>query len=258
MDFPVWSDRWAIFATWGDVTFAIASLVLIVLLVLWWRQESRAWFRIVTATLLAALVLAIASYYMFVVPPHVAGCPQVCPGWRGYPLRFAQYNLDGGSEIAALDFAFNVLILWLLWLAATVIWRLLAAMVQLDVRGRRFRLLFVLLVGILPWAVLPRVLNPPAPQVEGEDLRLANNARRAAEFTYGITGVWVQRLALEDVRSATAGAEFGSVNEVCLRGYTYFFIPWQRYRISLDANGTTALSLEAMPLEGSCWPEDGQ
>jgi hypothetical protein len=258
MDFPVWSDRWAIFATWGDVTFATASLVLIGLLVLWWRQESRAWFRVVVGTLLAALLLAIASYYMFVVPPHMAGCPQGCAGWRGYPLRFAQYNLDGSSEIAALDFVFNVLILWLLWMAASAIWRLLGGAIQLDTRSRRAKAAFILLLGVLPWAVLPRVLNPPAPEVAGEDLRLANNARRAAEFTYGITGMWVQRLALEDVRQATTGAEFGSVNEVCLRGYTFFFIPWQRYRISLDANGRTALNLETVPLEGSCWPENEQ
>lgn len=256
MDYPVWSERWAIFSTWGDVTFAVASLVLIGLIVLWWRQETRAWFRITMGTLLVALVLAIASYYLFVVPPHVAGCPQGCAGWRGYPLRFAQYNLDGASEIALLDFAFNVLILWLLWLAATVIWRLLAGAFQFDTRNRRAKIFFVLAVGLLPWAVLPRVLNPPAPEVSGEDLRLANNARRAAEFTYGITGLWVQRLALEDVRRATAGTEFGSANEVCLRGYTFFFMPWQRYRISLDANGATALNLESVPLSGSCWPEE--
>jgi hypothetical protein len=117
----------------------------------------------------------------------------------------------------------------------------------------------VLLLVVLPWAFMPRILNPPQPRAEGEDLRLAVNARRSAEFTYRVTGVWIQRLALEDVREAavTRNPEslFGEtvVNEVCLRGYTYFYIPWQRYRVTLDPSGVTALQLAEVPLSGSCW-----
>jgi hypothetical protein len=261
MTLPTWSDDWFLFADWGDAPFALAGLALCFLLILWWRQQSGAWFRVAVGTLLAALLLAIASVFLFVVPPHFAGCPDGCDGWRGYPLRVALYRLDGGSELGAGDFALNVLILWLLWLAASVSWRILAAFFRLGTRARRTRTLFVLIFVIAPWALLPRILNPPQPPVAGEELRLANNARRAAEFTYGITGFWIHRLALEDVRrdpsvapgDTSDGASTGAGNQVCLRGYTYFFVPWQRYRIGLDPNGATALSLVEVPLEGSCW-----
>ncbi|MEZ4615671.1 MAG: hypothetical protein R2867_09180 [Caldilineaceae bacterium] len=82
---------------------------------------------------------------------------------------------------------------------------------------------------------------------------------RAAEFTYQITGVWVQRLAIEDVRILDPDADptLESVNrvggQVCLRGYTYFFIPWHRYRIDLDGIGRTALRLVELPLVERCW-----
>jgi hypothetical protein len=91
-------------------------------------------------------------------------------------------------------------------------------------------------------------------------LRLATNARRAAEFTYRITGFWVQRLALEDVRHLQPAGQLdgettdSSGRQVCLRGYTYFYIPWRRYRIDLDASGVTALSLTQLPLDVPCWP----
>ncbi|NJN83858.1 MAG: hypothetical protein HC802_17340 [Caldilineaceae bacterium] len=152
-----------------------------------------------------------------------------------------------------------MLMLWLLWLGALLIWRLLALSIEWWNRSLRTRLLFIFFLVILPWALLPRILNPPQPQTEGEELRLSINARRAAEFTYRITGVWVQRLALEDIRRTSvasglppASAE-ESVSQVCLRGYTYFFVPWRRYRISLDPSGVTALSLDELSVDGSCW-----
>lgn len=260
MDLPIWSDEWTLFATWGDLPFAVAGVILCLLLVVWWRQQSQGWFRVMVATFLAALLLAIASYYIFVVPPYTAGCPQGCTGWRGYPFRVAEFMVIGRSILGPGDFALNVLILWLLWLTASVIWRLLATALQLETRTRRGKILFYLFIVIGPWAILPRVLNPPQLQVVGEDQRLANNALRAAEFTYGITGLWVQRLALEDVRrdpaaAVATSAQAGEGNEVCLRGYTWFFVPWRRYRIGLDPSGATALSLLELPLEGSCWDQ---
>ncbi len=262
MTLPLWSDSWFLFAGWPDAPFALAGLLLCFLLILWWRQQSTAWFRVAISTLLAALLLAIASYFLFVVPPHFAGCPDGCAGWRGYPLRMALYRLDGRNEIGPGDFALNVLTLWLLWLTASVGWRILAEFFRLATRARRTRTAFVLFFVIAPWALLPRILNPPQPPVAGEELRLANNARRAAEFTYGVTGFWIQRLALEDVRrdlgatpgeGVEEGRTAGPGNQVCLRGYTYFFVPWRRYRMSLDANGATVLSMAEVPLEGSCW-----
>lgn len=256
---PIWSDQWMFFTNWQQLALAAVGLVLLILLVIWWRQQSTHWFRIVTVTLLVALLMAIGSYYFFEVPVYYANCPAGCIGWRGFPLRFAVIDLRNVSYLAPVDFALNVMTLWLLWLTASVTWRLLAITLRWEQWGWRRRLIFFVVTMVLPWALTPRLVNPPEPAVAGEYARLAINARRAAEFTYDITGIWVQHLALEDVRildaeldpSLEAANRVGG--QVCLRGYTYFFIPWRRYRIDLDGIGRTALRLEEIPLTDRCW-----
>lgn len=256
---PVWTNAWSYFATWQDGVFALVSLVFILLLIIWWRQQTIHWFRITVSALLLALFLSISSYYLFVVPVYYAGCPNGCPGWRGYPRPIAQIYGDGSVHLAVLDFALNTLLLWLLWLVAFLLWRLLGLAVQWEQRSQQVRLLFLVGVVLLPWALLPRILSPPQPAITGEELRLITNAGRAAEFTYRITGLWVQRLAVEDVKvlQPEGEANLETVNrvgsQVCLRGYTYFFIPWRRYRIDLDGIGRTALRLTELPLEQPCW-----
>jgi hypothetical protein len=258
-DFSINFSDWVLFAGWADLVLALFGLLLVTLLIIWWRQQTIYWFRIVMITFLMALMLSIGAYYYFVVPPYYIGCPQGCPGWRGFPLPIARIEVDGTSNLAPLDFLLNLLMLWLLWLGATLFWSLFAHAIQWSHRSWRSRLLFVFFFALLPWAMLPRILDPPQPTPTGEELRLAINATRSAEFTYRITGPWVQRLALEDMRAIepVAGVEtlFGDnpVNQVCLRGYTYFYIPWRRYRITLDPSGVTALSFAEIELEGSCW-----
>ncbi|MEX1020709.1 MAG: hypothetical protein WDZ49_13680 [Litorilinea sp.] len=252
-------SQWALFATWVDLLLAVVGLLLITLIAIWLRQQTVHWFRIILATFLIALTLCIAAYSLFVVPIYSVGCPGGCPGWRGFPIRFARIELNGISQIGTLDFLLNLLMLWLMWMGAVLIWGLIGYVLSWSNRSWRSRLLLVLLMAILPWALLPRLIDPPQPTARGEELRLAVNAIRSAEYTYGITGPWVQRLALEDMRTIVpeVGAEtlFGDtpVNQVCLRGYTYFYLPWLRYRITLDPSGVTALSLAEVPLEGSCW-----
>ncbi len=261
LEFPAVPLDWANFATWFDLVIAFVGLILIALLIIWWRQQTSSWFRVVAGTLLLALLLNIASISFFVVPPHLAGCPGGCPGWSGYPLPVARIALDGVDDIAPLDFILNWLLLWLLTLGGALVISLLAIGFQWWRRPMRLRVLFVLLVIILPLALLPRFLSPPQPLLADEELRLANNARRSAEFTYRITGPWVQRLAIEDIRvinaaegeAVIASQEELAISQVCLRGYTYFFIPWQRYRITLDATGTTALNMNELDLAGTCW-----
>ena len=259
LNLPAWPEDWVYFADVQDGALALAGSLLLVLLIVWWRQQTRNWFRLVVSTLLAALLLCMGSYYFFEVPPHYASCPPGCNGWRGFPLPVARISLNGTVRIFPLDFLLNLLMLWLFWLGGSLVWRLAAVAIHWENRNWRVRLVFVLLLVVLPWAFMPRILNPPQPRAEGEDLRLAVNARRSAEFTYRVTGIWIQRLALEDVRQAAVtrnpASLFGEtvVNEVCLRGYTYFYIPWQRYRVTLDPSGVTALQLAEVPLSGSCW-----
>lgn len=259
-DAPIWSDQWIFFTSWQGLFFAGVGMLLLFLLMIWWRQQTERWFRIVMGTLLLALCMTISSYYFFVVPVYHANCPIGCTGWRGFPLAFAMIDLTGISYLAPIDFLMNLLLLWLLWLGASVVWRILAVALRLAEQPLRFQLLFVILLMILPWAITPRLINPPQPQILGEEERLAINARRAAEYTYRITGLWVHRLAVEDVRVMTDGLDDPTTDpinriggQVCLRGYTYFFLPWRRYRIDLDGIGRTALRLEELTLDESCW-----
>lgn len=258
-DAPVWSSQWIYFTEWQGLAIAAVGLLLLLLLAIWWRQQTGQWFRVLMATLLAALCMSIGSYYFFEVPVYFANCPVGCTGWRGFPLPIALTARNGVSYLAVVDFAMNLLALWLFWLAAGVIWRILAIAYHWSDRSLRFRLLFILGFMILPWAISPRLINPPQPQISGEAARLAINARRAAELTYQITGLWVQRLAVEDVRinPVDPAANADPINriggQVCLRGYTYFFFPWRRYRIDLDGIGRTALRLEELFIDEPCW-----
>lgn len=243
------------------MVFAALGLILGGLLVVWLYQHSRRWYSIFAATLLLAMGLNVASLYLFVVPPHLVGCADGCPGRVGYPLPFASIDLEGATRLYLLDFLLNFLLLWLLWLGASVLWRVLAEGTELAYRPLRFRLTLFLTVFILPWALLPRYFGPPQVELRGDDQRIAVNARRAAELTYDVTGLWIHRLAVEDIRYSPLQVPsiFGGVEQpraqVCLRGYTWFYIPWQRYRITLDRTGVTALRLERLPLEGSCWEQ---
>lgn len=256
-------ERWSYFADWWDLAFAAVGLLLGALLMIWWRQQSRRTYAIFAGTLLAATLLDAASYFLFVVPPHFVGCPNGCMGRLGYPLPFATIAVDGDVQLYFFDFLLNLLLLWLLWLGASVLWRILAEAVQLRERSFRFKLVYFIIVVVLPWAFLPRYFSPPQPEVQGEELRLAINAQRAAESTYRITGLWIQRLALEEIRYLPMQVPdvFGGLEQpqaqVCLRGYTWFYIPWRRYLITLDRTGVTALDLTTLPLDGTCWQAAG-
>ncbi|MFZ1755684.1 MAG: hypothetical protein WAU10_18175 [Caldilineaceae bacterium] len=255
----VWPDDWLYFAGWQDILFAALGLAMGVLLVIWWRQQSRRWYSIFAGTLLLGMLLNVLSYYLFVVPPHTAGCPGGCPGRVGYPLPFATIDITGRPRLYLVDFLLNLVLLWLLWLGGTVLWRVLSDGVEMSYRSLRFRIAFFLVVAVLPWALLPRYFGPPEPELRGEDLRISINARRAAELTYDVTGLWIQRLAVEDILYSPlqVPAIFGGAEQpraqVCLRGYTWFYIPWQRYLITLDRTGVTALNMERLGLKGTCW-----
>ncbi len=262
-EFPAneWTTDLVLFADWRHAVLAAFGILLLTLVIIWWSQQTRYWFRIALGAFLFALLMGIGSYYAFVVPAHRAGCNGLCPGWRGYPLPFARVETSGSDIVAPVDFLLNLLMLWLLTLSGAALFYLIAIGVEWWNRSWRVRLLLIFFFFILPWALMPRILNPPQPSPSGEDLRLAVNARRSAEFTYGITGILVQRLALEDIRSVQPHNSVSPIlqsveqNEVCLRGYTYFYLPWRRYRITLDESGVTALSLAEVPLEGSCWEQ---
>jgi len=258
-------EGWSYFADWRDLLLALGGLLAVALTIIWWGQQTRRWYRIAAFSFLIAFILAFASIYLFWAPPYYAGCAGGCMGWRGFPLPVARITFDGQTQIGLLDVLLNVLLLWLFVLVASLVGRIAAVIFGLENRSRRVRVIAVLVFVLTPWALLPRYLNPPQPVTTGEDLRLVTNARRAAETTYGITGLWVHRLALEDLRQLSPNPlgettpDLTAIrSQVCLRGYTYFYIPWRRYRVSLEPTGVNALSITELPLDGPCWDENDQ
>lgn len=249
----------AYFTDWTDLSLAGIGLVMGALLIIWWRQQSKQWYSLTAGTLALAAGLSIASYYLFVLPPHFAGCPDGCSGQRGYPLPFAVIDMQGQAQLFALDFWLNLLLIWLALLTGSTIIRFLQEATGYGSRSIRFRFFFLLLVIGLPWAFLPRYAAPPEANVQGEELRLAVNARRAAQHTYNVTGLWVHRLALEEIRYTplqVLDVEVGLISayaEVCLRGYTFFYMPWRNYLIVLDRTGVTPLGIEILPQGQNCW-----
>ena len=52
-------EGWSYFADWRDLLLALGGILSVTLLIIWWRQQTRYWFRSVVATLLAALLRCI-------------------------------------------------------------------------------------------------------------------------------------------------------------------------------------------------------
>lgn len=254
------TDGLSYFADWRDILLAVGGALSIILLMIWWRQQTTHWFRVLVLTFLLAFALDFASIYLFEVPPYYAGCSAGCAGWRGYPLPVARITVTGQTQVGIADFGLNLILLWLLVVVAALLGRVVGLAIDWENRSRRARLLTLGLLFLIPWSLLPRFLEPPQPTTTGEELRLVNNARRAAESTYRITGLWVQRLALEDVRQLSpnplleAQPDLASVrSQVCLRGYSYFYMPWRKYRIDLEPTGVTAVDFTELPLDSACW-----
>lgn len=255
---PELPAEWVLFADWSDLLFGLLAIFMLILLAIWWRQQISTWWLLLPAALVVAGFLCLGSLPIFQVPPHFVGCPGGCAGWQGYPIPFVSVGFRQEIRIAPVDFALNLLLLWLLLLGAMALWRLLAIALRWPDRSLRYRLLVTILL-MLPLALSPRFLDPPQPILIGEDQRLSINAQRTAQFTYGITGPIVQRLALEDIRElpssliSVLGQEEQITTQVCLRGYTYFYIPWRRYLMIMDTAGVVALNLTELPVEQSCW-----
>ena len=91
------------------------------LLLIWWSQQTGRWYAVFAGTLLFSMALNVAAFYLFVVPPHSAGCIDLCPGRLGFPLPFATLSPSGAVQIYIGDFLLNLLLLWLLLFGGVVL-----------------------------------------------------------------------------------------------------------------------------------------
>lgn len=133
------------------------------------------------------------------MPPHYVGCPRWLSGRLGYPLPFAMLTLDWVPKLYLVDFllesspALAALPGGECALAGT------ERAIELRFRSRRFRLIFFLVVAVLPWATLPRYFQS-APSGTARSRHAYHQCAPGRRATYGVTGLWVQRLAVEDIR----------------------------------------------------------
>ena len=98
------------------------------------------------------------------------------------------------------------------------------------------------------------------PLVQGGDLTVRNG--RVWLRALGGLDWRIQRLALEDVRRLPQRLQpdapglpppTGPEWRVCLRSYTFFYVPWRRVYIDLDATGALTIGGGVLPLDQECW-----
>ncbi len=248
----------------SETNIALAGLfglLLAVLLVIWWRQRTTRWPLVVVLLILAAGIATALSAFLFKVPDYQAGCVAPCGGWAGYPLPMTSTLSDGTVQVLPAGIALSFLLhLLLLLILGAVAYAILADRDAGTVRTRRTVLLVVAVV--LLWGLVPRYASPPEPPVRGEVQRLAINAKRLAPAAVSDIDWRLQRLALEDVRPLPRRVKADAPGlpppegpdwRICLRGYSFYYVPWRRVYIDLDATGTYAIGGGTLPLSVECW-----
>lgn len=240
----------------------LLGLVLAVLLIIWWRQRMRRWLQGLVLVVLLAGMATTASAYLFTVPDYQAGCAVPCGGWSGYPVPVMTTSAAGSVQLlpagVALSFLLHLLVLLVLGAVSQAV---LAERDPVHQPMRRTVPLLVIAFAAL-WALVPRYASPPEPPVRGEVQRLAINAKRLAPHAVSGFDWELQRLALEDVRRLPRRVKADAPGlpppagpdwRVCLRGYSFFYVPWRRVYIDLDATGTYAIGGGVLPLTVECW-----
>ncbi|MBK8046345.1 MAG: hypothetical protein IPK16_03960 [Anaerolineales bacterium] len=168
------------FADWRDILLAVGGALSIILLMIWWRQQTTHWFRVLVLTFLLAFALDFASIYLFEVPPYYAGCSTGCAGWRGYPLPVARITVTGQTQVGIADFGLNLILLWLLVVVAALLGRVVGLAIDWENRSRRARLLTLGLLFLIPWSLLPRFWSrhSPPPPVKNYGWSITRAGRR--------------------------------------------------------------------------------
>lgn len=244
------------------VLAGLLGLVLVVLLVIWWRQHMRRWLQGLLLVVLLAGAVTVAAAYLFTVPDYQAGCLVPCGGWSGYPVPVMTVNSHGTVQLfpagIALSFLLHLLVLLVLGAIAHAVLDDRRATRQ-PARGT----VPLLLVGfVILWAMVPRYASPPEPPVRGEAQRLAINAKRVAPGVVPGFDWRLQRLAVEDVRRLPRRVKSDAPGlppptgpdwRVCLRAYSFFYVPWRHVYVDLDSTGTYAIAGGVLPLAVECW-----
>lgn len=236
---------------WAAILVAGALLVAALLLTIWWRQQTWRWALVVALCVLLAPLLSWWSGNVFRVEPYRAGCDALCVGRAGAPIATAR--IDGaGEEFLPAGFAVNALLYLNLALAWGAIVRSLVVRIGETTRHAFLaQALAVVILTLAPLALSPFFLPVPQAQARGDPLRIAINAQREVYMYDQQATAPVLRVGLEDVRPRADGQQG---MRVCLRAYTFFYLPAGYLYLDMTPEGVHSNAGGALPNGASCWP----
>ena len=237
--------------SWGAALLGVAMLVLALLLIIWWRQQSFRWPILLVICLALAPLLSWWSGKAFQVPAYRAGCDGLCPGYSGAPVAIFTGD-SGATTLTTWRFGLNSLVYLVILLGWAAVLRAIVRSINQG-SPRRRKGLGALMAGalvVLPLGLTPLLLPPPEAQVRGDSLRVAINARREVYLYDQNAPLPVLRVALEDVRPRLDGQPG---LRVCLRSYTYFYIPSGHMFLDMTPEGVHSNGGGVIALDKTCW-----
>ncbi len=237
--------------SWEGAFLILAMLVLALLLIVWWRQQSFRWPIWLVMFLALAPLLSWWSGKAFQVAAYRAGCDGLCPGYSGAPVATLTGD-SAGNGFVAWRFALNSLVYLVVLLGWGAILRSILRRINQG-RARRqggFRALMAGALVVLPLGLAPLYLPPPEAQVRGDSLRVAINARREVYMYDQNARLPILRVALEDVRPRLDGQPG---LRVCLRTYTYFYAPSGHMYLDMTPEGVHSNGGGVIGLDKTCW-----
>ena len=231
------------------VSGVLLYLLITVLAVVWWFRSGRRGLDWILIAAPLAFGLSYLSSILFRSPDYQASCDGWCPGWWGAPFPTHVSDGVGSVQFNPVGFIANAALFFtiVLVVSAGIAW--LAKQLKWSEKRRRWRIGFALLVVILPLALLPTLLPLREPDLSGPEQRYAINAKRAWRWQLQFRRFNDRRLVVEDVRLHPDGER----HRVCLRAYTWFYIPHDRIYIDLEPAGVLATGGGVIPLSDSCW-----
>ncbi len=235
----------------SQILFILINLLVVVLMVVWWLRQTPRGLEVVTVLLFISIGVSYLSGLIFRTPPYQVGCEGLCTGWVGHPFLTHHIEVGGQKVFDPLSFVRNTFFYYAIILSygAFVTW--LAQRINWPGRKWKQRLLFILIVIILPLASTPMWLPPPQPGVTGEDQRIVINAARSWRWQLHERSFMDRRLALEDMRPSPES----DGQRVCFRIYTWFYLPYRHTYIDMEPEGVRAVDGAEIPLSQSCWTQ---
>ena len=235
----------------------VAITAFVVLLAIWWRQQTRRWGLVLVACVAAALLLSAWSGLAFQVADYRAGCDGLCPGYRGAPIPTFRGETAGGAFLPGM-FLVNALVYLLLLLGWGALIRAVLVRVEYarnpvkgyPVGGAWRQTLLATTLIIIPLALAPLYLPPPQAHVRGDPQRIAINAQREVYMYDQLASMPVLRVGLEDVRPRRDGQPG---MRVCLSIYTFFYLPAGHMYMDMAPEGVHSTDGGVVPRQESCW-----